>query len=46
MVENVTQNKSGITINISVSAKIQKKKNLYEKDYSPNPTIYTCENGK
>ena len=26
MAENVTQNKSGITINVSVSAKIQKKK--------------------
>ena len=26
--------------------KKKKNNNLYEKDYSQNPTIYTCENGK
>ena len=45
MVENVTQIKSGLTINVGASAKIQKNM-CPKKDYSQNPTTYTCEHGK
>ena len=34
MVENVTQIKSGITINVGASAKIQKSTMCPKKDYS------------
>ena len=46
MVENATQIKSGITINVGASAKIQKNTMCPKKDYSQNPTTYTCEHGK
>ena len=46
MVENVTQIKSGITINVDVSAKIKKIYHVYEKDYTWNPSTWTCKNGK
>ena len=40
MVENVTQIKRGITINVNVRAKIR------EKGYIWNPSRCACENGK
>ena len=43
MAESVIQIKSGITININVSAK---KLHTYEKDYICNPATCDCENGK
>ena len=43
MVENVTQIKSGITINVDVSA----KNIIYlKKNYIWNPATFSCKNGK
>ena len=41
---NLTQLRSGISINVIVSAKI--KKNMSVKNYIWNPAAWTCENGK
>ena len=41
MVENVTQIKRGITINVNVSVKIQKNYRVCKKDYIWNPA--TCK---
>ena len=46
MVENVTQIKSWITINVNVSAKIKKKHHAYKKDYIWNSSTCTCERSK
>ena len=46
MVENVTQIKSGITINIVVRVKIWKSIMCAKKNYIWNPTTCSCENGK
>ena len=47
MVENVTQIKTGVTINVSVSVKIKKKASwVCENDYTWNPATSSCENGK
>ena len=44
-VENVTQIKSGITINVGVSTKNKtEKKNACKKNYISNPATYICEN--
>ena len=48
-VENVTQIKSGITINVGVSTKNKKlkkkkKKNACKKNYISNPATHSCEN--
>ena len=43
MVESVIQIKSGITINVNVSAK---KHNIWENDYIWDPVTWICENGK
>ena len=46
MVENVTQTKRGITINVNVSVKIQKNYRVCKKDYIWNPATCSCKNGK
>ena len=46
MVENVTQMKRGITINVNVSVKIQKNYRVFKKDYIWNPATCSCQNGK
>ena len=45
MVENVIQIKTGITINIDVSAKIHKNNSCAKKKIIWNPSTCTCENG-
>ena len=48
VVENVTQIKSGITINVGVIVIIQKNIicDACKKYYTWNPTTFSCENGK
>ena len=46
MVENVTQIKSGITMNVNVSAKIRGNIMCGEKKNSWNTSTCICENGK
>ena len=46
MVENITQIKSGITINADASVKIRKNIIYAKKDYIWNPATCCCENGK
>ena len=44
IVENLIQIKNGITINASVSVKIQKHC-MYKKDYIWNPATYSSRDG-
>ena len=46
MVENVTQIKRGIKINVGTSVKIKKKHRVYEKDYIWNPATFSYKNVK
>ena len=46
MVENVIQNKNGISINVDVSTKIQENNICAKNIYIWNPITCTCENGK
>ena len=46
MVENVTQIKRGIKINVGTSVKIKKKHRVYEKDYIWNHATFSYKNVK
>ena len=46
MVENVTQIKSGIMINLRASVKIKKKPCVFKKFYIWNLATCSCESGK
>ena len=46
MVENITQIKIGITINVDVNVKVWKNIMCVKKDYIWNPATCSCQNGK
>ena len=46
MVENVIETKSGITINVGASVKMEKKHRVCEKDYIWNLAICNWKNSK